>query len=321
MDRQSLETRRAASLVLLAAFALSGCPKRDDAPATGTAAATTGATPAPEPGHGNGRDRARRNAGFNVPLLVFAASSLRDAMQEIGPAFTASGRPVVEFNFAGSNVLEQQLESSDRGEVFLSADERTVDALAAHQVVAEGTKTHFLSNTLSIVAHPTSTYTLTDPSTLGSLGFAHLSMADSDAVPAGRYAKAYLSSLTTPRGTVWDAVQARVAPAADVRAALAVVAAQADVVGVVYRSDARAAAVRTLYEVPPASLPTPVAYYAVAVARRARIPLATAFVQYLTTPQARAVFERHGFLAPVAAPQPAAIPAPPPAPPTPQPAP
>lgn len=266
----------------------------------------------------------QRNLGRRVPLLVFAASSLRGSLEEVGALFHAQGRPEVRFNFASSSALARQLEASSEGEVFVSADESWVDHLAERGRVAPGTRRYVLSNTLAIVAHPSSTFTLDDPARIGTLGFDHLSIADPDSVPAGRYARDYLRSLRMGPRTAWDTVSARVAPASDVRAALAVVATQADALGIVYRSDARTARVRVLYEVPVDALPTQVRYTAVAVAGRERTPLATRFVTFLTSDEARSVFERHGFILPpiaetaavaAPAPSPVEVPLPPDAPP------
>lgn len=237
-------------------------------------------------------------ASAPAPLTVFAAASLRDVATGLSTAFERAGHAPLRFNFAGSNVLAQQIEASSEGDVFLSADERWPDELERGGHVLAGTKRWFLSNTLVIVAHPSTSFALEDPTGLASLGFEHLALADPAAVPAGRYAKAYLESLTTPRGTVWSAVERRVAPAADVRAALALVAADAGTVGIVYRTDARAASVRTLYTVPVDGLPTKVRYVAAAIAGRRNEVEARAFVDFLTSTEARALFADAGFLVP-----------------------
>lgn len=226
-------------------------------------------------------------------LLVFAAASLRGPLEEAGAAFAAEEGSEVTLNFAGSNVLAQQLVASDRGDVFVSADESWVDYLERHGRAEAGERRYILSNTLVVVAHPSSTFRLDDPSALGALDFAHLSIADPSSVPAGRYARSYLESLGA-----WDDVRDRVAPAPDVRAALALCATQADVVGIVYRTDARAANVRVLYEVPRDALPTPIRYSAVPVAGRDRIDAASRFVAFLASDRARAIFARDGFVLP-----------------------
>lgn len=269
------------------------------------------ASPAVEPPHqapGHPTAGRRRNRANRPPFEVFAAASLREVMTELGAAFEAQGRPRVVLNFAGSNVLAQQLVASPRGEVFVSADDQWVRFLRERGHVEPDTEIVVAGNTLAFVAHPSASYALADVAALPSLGFTHLSLADPEAVPAGRYAKAYLASVPARGGSVWDAVRARVAPAADVRAALALVATQSDVVGVVYRTDARAAAVRVLHEVPVERLPSPVRYTAVAIAGRERIPLCRAFLDFLRSTEGQAVFLRHGFLP---APAPSVAPAPP----------
>lgn len=234
------------------------------------------------------------------PLTIFAATSLRDVADELASVYPGP-RPLT-FNFAGSNVLAQQIASSDRGDVFLSADERWVSELETQRRVVPGTKRWFLSNTLVVVAHASSRFALAAPADLPTIAFEHLALADPEAVPAGRYAKAYLASLRYRTGTVWSAVESRVAPAADVRAALALVAADAETVGIVYRTDVRSADVRTLYAISEDDLPTRVRYYAVAIANRPNVDAAREFVEFLGTADARAVFEAAGFLSPQLAP-------------------
>jgi molybdate transport system substrate-binding protein len=229
-------------------------------------------------------------------IEVFAAASLRDVMADLATLSASHGEARITFNFAGSNVLAQQLAASSRGDVFVSADDQWVAFLETGGHAEPGTRAVVASNTLAVVAHPASTFALTSIEALSALSFAPLSLADPGAVPAGRYAKAYLASVRSPRGTVWDAVASRVAPTADVRAALALVATQEDVVGIVYRTDARAGNVRVLLDVPPEALPSPVRYTAVAVRGRSRLPASRAFVALLLSPEGQAVFARHGFL-------------------------
>jgi len=233
---------------------------------------------------------------------VFAATSLRDVSTALATAYSRDGRPALTFNFAGSNALAQQILASDRGDVFLSADERWANEIETQRRSVPGTKRWFLSNTMVVIAHPTSAFALADPSELPALRFEHLALADPDSVPAGRYAKAYLESLSHRTGTVWSAVSLRVAPAADVRAALALVSADADTVGIVYRTDVRGSSVRALYEIPEAAMPTKVRYYGLAIANRRRIEAARAFVDFLSSPEARAIFESAGFVLPPGSP-------------------
>jgi molybdate transport system substrate-binding protein len=269
-------------LVLLA-LALAACSERAAPHAPTGEAPPANQVPLPPP---------------EASLEVFAAASLRDVIADFGEAFVSQGHPAITANFAGSNVLAQQIRASSRGDVFLSADDQWVNDVIASGHAEPTTRAVVASNSLVIVAHPASAFTLASAEALPALRFAHLSLADPTAVPAGRYAKAYLSSLRARRGTVWDAVAARIAPAADVRAALAVVASQQDVVGIVYRTDARAARVRVLFDVPQAALPSPVRYTAVAIRNRHNDAAARAFLALLASSAGRGIFERRGFLPP-----------------------
>lgn len=212
---------------------------------------------------------------------VFAAASLRDALTEVAVAYEKRTGVDVAFNFAGSNTLAQQIVASGAGDVFVSADERWMDEVERAGRLIAGTRRVVLANRLAVIARHDSTVVISRPEDLATASFRALSMGDPDAVPAGRYAKAALN------GAVWDAVAARVVPAPDVRAALALVESDPAIVGIVYRTDARTSSkVRVLAE-----LPGEAVYPAAAI----REGPGRHFVEYLSSPEARAIFERHGF--------------------------
>jgi molybdate transport system substrate-binding protein len=134
-----------------------------------------------------------------------------------------------------------------------------------------------------------------DPCALATLPFKHVAMGDPQAVPAGIYAKKWLVSVTCDGKPLWDAVQPRVAPTPDVRAAIALVAADPDVAGLVYRTDQLAFADRTrvLYEVKDGP---PIRYVAAQVAEGEHADAARGFLAYVSTAEAARVFARHGFI-------------------------
>lgn len=230
--------------------------------------------------------------------LVFAAASLRDVMRDAGDAFRDAGGGEVDFNFAGSNVLAQQIEVAPGADLFLSANERWVDWLDDRGRLQPDTRRPLLSNQLQIVAHADSAFVLDDPADLAGLDFRYLSLADPDAVPAGIYAREWMALIPLESGgTLWDAVADRVAPAPDVRAALAIVEQQPDLVGIVYRTDASASrGAQVLYSVPVPDAP-PITYTG-ALLRGAGAPgVGAAFMDFLASPDAEALFEARGFLA------------------------
>ena len=163
-------------------------------------------------------------------------------MLEVAGAYTTRTGTGVALNTAGSNVLAQQIEAGAPADVFVSADARWIDELIAGGSLDPASRRELLSNRLVVIAHSGAGYSLESLSLIGALPFRYLSIADPDSVPAGRYARSLLEHTPRPSGTAWDEVAARVAPAPDVRAALAVVAAEPDAIGIVYRSDVMGAA-------------------------------------------------------------------------------
>ena len=229
-------------------------------------------------------------------MLVFAAASLRDVMQDLKTPFeSASGLDVV-YNFAGSNTLALQIEAAPAADVFLSADEAWMDRLAKGGRLVPGTRRSFLSNQLVVVANADSPLQLAAPADLATAPFRFLSLADPEAVPAGRYAKGFLERVEVDGGDLWSRVQARVAPAPDVRAALAMVAAQPDVVGIVYRTDAMTSPrVRVLFTVADELSPR-ISYAAAAIQGGPDPSGAVRFLDFLAGAEARAHFAARGFL-------------------------
>lgn len=255
------------------------------------------------------------------PVLVFAASSLEDAVLEIAAAYTARSGIEVALNTAGSNVLARQIAAGAPADVFVSADARWVDDLIAAGALDPASRRELLTNRLVVIAHRGSTLSLESLSQLGTLPFRHLSLADPDSVPAGRYARSLLEHTPRANGTVWDEVASRVAPAPDVRAALAMVAAEPDAVGIVYRSDvvgagggsalnasaaapaaaagsggAQSGRVEVLLEIE--REPDPPIRYVGALVRRTPVTRGAAeLLDFVAGEEARAIFERHGFIA------------------------
>lgn len=242
--------------------------------------------------------REGRDASHDV--VVFAAASLRDALVELAPAAERETglRPV--HNFAGSNVLARQVEAAPAADVYLSAHERWVDHLEGRGRLVPGSRRTLLSNRLVVVAHPDSPLDPASPAELAAAPFRHLALGDPAAVPAGLYARHFMDrAVLAGDGTLWSAVEERVVPTADVRAALALVEARRDTLGVVYATDAAASdEVRVLFTVPAALVP-PIRYVGAAVAGGpAGEGAARELLAFLAGPVAQRVFRRHGFLPP-----------------------
>ena len=229
--------------------------------------------------------------GGEAPV-VFAAASLREALGELAELWEREHGAAPVLNLGGSNLLAQQLLSGARADVFLSADEGWMDAVEAAGLVAPGSRVALLANRLVVVvpasADAVHIETVED---LAGPGVRRLALANPQAVPAGRYARAWLEQ----RG-LWEAVRERVAPAVDVRAALAAVEAGAAQAGVVYATDAAATErARVALRVPLAEGPA-VVYPLAVVAEEERGAGARDFARFLQGDAAAEVFERHGFV-------------------------
>ncbi len=224
--------------------------------------------------------------------LVLAASSLQEGLTAAADRWTAKGRARPVLSFAASSALARQIEAGAPADLFLSADEEWMDALAARGLLRARTQISFLTNQLVLIAPRASKLRLA----IGphfplarALGQGRLAMADPDAVPAGRYGKVALVHYR-----VWPSVAARIAPAENVRAALALVERGEAPLGIVYATDARASArVRVVAGFPAASHP-PITY-PVAVLKAARHPEAEAFRRFLISHEGKAIFARYGF--------------------------
>ncbi|TDJ74620.1 MAG: molybdate ABC transporter substrate-binding protein [Planctomycetota bacterium] len=229
----------------------------------------------------------RRRAGHEG-LLVFAAASLRDACTELGRSFTARGGATVHFNFAGSNELAYQLLAGAHADVFLSADELQMDRVESAELLAAGSRRALLSNALVVIAPGAERAGPFSPTLLAQAD--RIAIAHPEAVPAGRYARAWLE-----REGIWETVRDRVAPAPHVRGALATVAAGGAPFGIVYRTDASSSdAVCVVFAVPGERVP-PIRYPVARLARIEHEAEARAFLEFLAGDAARAIFERHGF--------------------------
>ena len=227
--------------------------------------------------------------------LVMAAASLQESLTEAADVWAAKGHPKPILSFAASSALARQLLAGAPADLFLSADEPWMDAVAKAGLLRANSRTTLLGNRLVLIAPVSSKVQLTPVRGFPlarALGDGRLALADSDAVPAGKYAKAALTALG-----VWSAVAAKIAPAENVRAAMALVERGAAPLGIVYATDARASrSVRVVGTFPASSHP-PIRY-PVALLKASRSKDAAAFRAFLLSKQGRAIFARHGFSAP-----------------------
>jgi molybdate transport system substrate-binding protein len=225
------------------------------------------------------------------PVLVFAAASLTDAMQEIGSAFTRKTGKRVTLSFAASSALARQIESGGRVDVFVSADREWMDYLETRNLVRPDSRTNVAGNRLVLIAPSDSKLELKlEPHAriAEALGNRRLATGDPDIVPVGRYAKQALTSLD-----VWDRVSNRLVGADNVRAALAFVARGEAPLGIVYETDARIDPQVRVVAVFPANSHAPIVYPAAATTNAQTA--AQTFIDFLLEPEAQAILAKLGF--------------------------
>ena len=218
-------------------------------------------------------------------ILVFAAASLTESLQQIGKTYQEKRGTAVRFSFGSSSDLARQIEAGAPADVFFSADTARMDALEKAGLVRREERREFLSNWLAVVVPRDSTRRVTKARDL--LQFGRIALADPAAVPAGIYAKQWLES-----AGVWKEIAGRVVPTLDVRSALAAVESGGVEAAVVYKTDARISnKVRPVFEV----AAHPRILYSVAPVGRAR-RAAWEFVAFLQGREAASVFSRAGFV-------------------------
>jgi molybdate transport system substrate-binding protein len=230
-------------------------------------------------------------AGPPIELAMYAAASLKDALGAIAPVCEGRTGTKMVFNFGASNDLARQIVAADKADVFLSADEGWMDKVAEAGLLDAASRRSLLSNRLVVVVRSDSTLSIASGADLGSDAVKRLALANPDAVPAGRYAKAWLEQAGT-----WDKVRERVVPATDVRAALAAVEAGAVDAGIVYRTDAAIAKkVKVAWTVPESEGPK-ISYPIAAMKNSPRHDLARRVVDCYEGKEAHDLFERFGFV-------------------------
>jgi len=226
-----------------------------------------------------------------APVTVFAAASLTDSLKQVADAYKARTGTTVTLSFGASSTLARQIEQGARADIFLSADTDWMEYLQQKGQIAEGTRKDLLGNRLVLLAGPDA-----KPAPkiaphfdlAGALGDRRLALADPASVPAGKYAKAALTALG-----VWDSVASKVANAENVRVALEYVARGEAPYGIVYATDAKVAPAVHVAGIFPEDSHPPIIYPA-ALTKTAS-PGAKAFLDFLSSAQARAIFEKAGF--------------------------
>lgn len=225
-------------------------------------------------------------------VVVFAAASMKTALDKVAEEFQAETGNTVTISYAGSNALAKQIIEGAPADIFVSAAVNWMDEVEKAGLVAEGSRKDMFSNTLVLVAHGDAAPVEIGPGfdLAGLLGDGKLSMALVDSVPAGQYGKASLESLG-----IWGAVEPSVAQSDNVRAALALVATGEAPYGIVYATDAVAEPGVKVVGTFPADSHKPITYPG-ALLTGAADAADKAFYEAITSDAGDAIFKEQGFV-------------------------
>lgn len=225
-------------------------------------------------------------------ILVFAAASLKEALDEAAHAYDRRTGDSTKISYAASSALARQIENGAPADLFVSADRDWMDYLQQRNLIRPATRKNLLGNRLVIVAPADANVTLAIKpgfKLAAALHGEHLSMADPDSVPAGKYGKAALQKLG-----VWNSVEPVILRAENVRAALLFVSRHEAPLGIVYATDAAADPGVRVVGVFPTETHPPIVY-PIAVTAQSKNPNAPRLLEFLGTPEAKAIFVKHGF--------------------------
>jgi molybdate transport system substrate-binding protein len=223
-------------------------------------------------------------------ILVSAAASLTDVLKEIAAGYGTKSKNSVRFNFGASNALARQIEEGAPADIFFSADLAQMHNLDQSGRLEPGTARNLLSNQLVIVVPADSKLAISSPKDLLKAEIKRIALAEPSAVPVGVYSSKYLAD-----ERLWEQLKSKIVPVQDVRATLASVESGNVDAGFVYKTDAAISKkVKVAYEVPVANGPK-IMYPAAIVKESQHKRDARIFLNYLSTPEAKAIFKKYGF--------------------------
>jgi molybdate transport system substrate-binding protein len=224
-------------------------------------------------------------------VTVFAAASLKNALDAVNTQWQKQSGNEATVSYASSSALAKQIESGAPADVFISADLSWMDYLAEEKLIKDETRANLIGNRLVLIAgKDTADVDITPGFDLAALlGDGRLAMGAVDSVPAGKYGKAALEKLG-----VWPSVEAKVAGAENVRAALLLVSKGEAPYGIVYQTDAIADSGVKMVGIFPEDSHPPIVY-PIAITADSTNPEAQAYVDFAKSEKAEAVFKAQGF--------------------------
>ncbi|GAB1718041.1 MAG: molybdenum ABC transporter, periplasmic molybdate-binding protein [Nitrobacter sp.] len=231
-------------------------------------------------------------AAQDKTLTVFAAASMKNALDDVDKAYTAKTGVKIVASYAASSALAKQIEQGAPADVFISADTAWMNYVKDKKAISEPTRVNLLGNSIVLIAPKDSKIgkvTIDQGFDLAKLaGDGKVATGDVKAVPVGKYAKAALEKLGA-----WTAVEPKMAMAENVRAALALVARNEAVLGIVYSTDAKVEPGVKIVGTFPANSHPPIVYPVAATSTAHKGT--DDYLAFLRSSEAKTIFEKYGF--------------------------
>ena len=232
-------------------------------------------------------------AQSNTSLLVSAAASLKEALEEIKPLYQQSQPKVnISYNFGSSGALQQQIEQGAPTDIFISAAKKQVDALEQKGLVVAGTRNIIGKNRLVLVV-PKNAIGITSFYNLKDTKVKKIAIGEPRSVPAGQYAQQVLEKLK-----IWTEVKSKLVFANNVRQVLASVESGNADAGLVYITDAKISNQVKIVVTADEKYHSAIIYPLVVIKRSKNVDAAKEFSQFLSGDKSKAVFKKYGFILP-----------------------
>ena len=227
-----------------------------------------------------------------VELTVSAAVSLKDALKDLQTAYLTKAPQVkLVFNLGASGSLQKQIEQGAPADIFISAAPKQMNELESKSMIQKPTRRNLVENKLVLIVPQNSPLKIAKFEELANSDMKRLGIGEPNVVPAGQYAEQALKKLG-----IWDQVADRIVFAKDVRTVLAYVETGNVDAGIVYKTDAAASSKVKIAAIAPEGSHQPVLYPAAILAGSKNVKAAEDFMVFLSSPDGKAIFEKHGFV-------------------------
>lgn len=224
------------------------------------------------------------------PLLVSAAISLKETLDELKPLYQRQGGVTVTYNFGASGALQKQIENGAPVDVFVSAGKQQMDALESQGLLATGSRRNLATNRLVLIVPQQPTTGLTSLRSLTDANVTRIAIGEPRSVPAGHYAEQVFRKLN-----LWNQLQPKLVLGNNVRQVLATVESGNADAGLVYLTDAKTSQKVKVVATASETDHSPIVYPMAVLKTSKNNAAAQAFVRFLGTPPAKAVLRKRGF--------------------------